>query len=53
MNQKEFEKLHDEVIKMTLDFTNHMIKEGIRKESWTLTNDFKVSFRDLKRKARK
>ena len=52
LNQKEFVKFHNKVIQMTLKFTNHMIEQGIRKESWTLTNNFVVSFRDLKRKAR-
>ena len=52
MNQEEYEKFHDEIVQKTLEFTNHMIEEGIKKESWTLTNDFIVSFRDLKRKPR-
>jgi len=52
LTQKEFEKLHDETIKQVLNYCNHLIEEGIKSTSWTLTNDFKVTFRDLKRKKR-
>ena len=52
MNDKEFEKLHDETIQKVLEYSNHLIQEGIKSTSWTLTNNFVVTFRDLKRKAR-
>ena len=52
MNEKEFIKLHDKTIKQVLNYTNHLIEEGVKRTSWTLTNDFIVTFRDLKRKAR-
>ena len=51
-NQKEFEKLQDKTIKQVLEYSNHLIEEGIKSTSWTLTNDFVVTFRDLKRKSR-
>jgi len=52
LSQKEFMKLHDRTIKQVLKYTTHLIDEGIKSTSWTLTNDFKVTFRDLKRKPR-
>lgn len=51
-NQKEFEKLQDNTIKQVLKYSNHLIEEGVKSTSWTLTNDFVVTFRDLKRKSR-
>jgi len=52
MNEKEFMKLHDKTIKQVLEYSNYLIEEGVKKTSWVLTNDFVVSFRDLKRKPR-
>ena len=52
MNQKDFEKLQDKTIKQVLIYSNHLIDEGVKRTSWTLTNNFVVTFRDLKRKAR-
>lgn len=48
----KFEILQDKTIKQVLEYSNHLIKEGVKSTSWTLTNDFVVTFRDLKRKAR-
>ncbi len=52
LTPKEFEKLQDKTIKQVLKYSNHLMDEGIKSTSWTLTNDFVVTFRDLKRKAR-
>jgi len=52
MNKEEFEKLHNKTIQLVLDYSNHLIEEGIKSTSWTLTNNFVVTFRDLKRKSR-
>jgi len=48
----EFERLQDDTVAQVILYSNHLIKEGIKSVSWTLTNDFKVTIRDLKRKAR-
>lgn len=52
MKAKDFHKLHDKLVELTLEYSNHLIQDGIKSVSWTLTNDFVVSFRDLKRKPR-
>jgi len=51
-SEEEFGKLQDATIKQVLEYSNHLIKEGVKSTSWTLTNNFVVTFRDLKRKAR-
>jgi len=50
--EKDFAKLHDKIIKQALKYSNHLIEEGIKSSSFTLTNSFVVIFRDLKRKPR-
>ena len=52
ITEEEFNKLHDKTIKIVLEYSDHLIEEGIKSTSFTLTNDFVVTFRDLKRKAR-
>ncbi len=52
LTEKQFMKLHDKTIKQILKYTEHLMDEGIKSVTWTLTNDFKVTIRDLKRKAR-
>jgi len=52
LTDKEFAKLEDKTIKQVLKWTNYLMESGIKSNTWTLTNSFKVTFRDLKRKAR-
>lgn len=52
MNKKKFLKLHDEIIDKSLEYTNALMEDGVKSVKMTLTNDFVVTFRDLKRKPR-
>lgn len=52
LTDKEFAKFEDKTIKQVLKWTNYLIETGIKSNTWSLTNSFKVTFRDLKRKAR-
>lgn len=52
LSKEEFEKLHNQLVDLSLKYTDNMAVEGVKNISWTLTNDFVVTFRDLKRKSR-
>lgn len=52
MTQEEFNEFHDDLILRCLKYTDNLAEQKTKSVSWTLTNDFTVTFRDNKRKAR-
>jgi hypothetical protein len=46
-------KLHCDTIQQVLKFSDYLRESGMEKMGWTLTNDFKVTITDVRKKGSK
>lgn len=46
----EFDKLFDSTLDKVVEYSEHLIKDHIKENKFSLTNGFDVIFRDRKRK---
>lgn len=53
LSEKEFNKLHDELIDKTLVYSYALINEGVERVSWTLRNHTVVTIKNSKKAFKK